>query len=351
MNSNFLAIISVVFLFSKIYCTRTITQRSNYVIYCDGNCGKDAAPKTLPGVVLMGGGTDTDEAFLWQLSRAGGGDFVVLRASGDDAYNPYIYDLSVSSNNTLNTMTTVLMKNRDASAETEVLDIIRSAEAIFMAGGDQSDYLNYWVGTEVQTILQSKLSTVTIGGTSAGCMVLGNWVYSADKGSVTSDEALNNPYHRYITIAPAFLKIPYLDTVLTDTHFVTRDRMGRMLTFNARILADSKSTAAPVMIARSVGIDEHTALLLDVATGDVAVVGVNTAYVCIADHQPTTCKSATPLTFRDLSCARLSAAQKDTYSFATWSGKGAVTYTSSIVSGKFTNLPYGPVSQSDSESA
>ncbi len=74
------------------------------------------------------------------------------------------------------------MKDRDASAETEVLNIIRSAaEAIFLAGGDQSDYLNYWVGTEVQTILQSKLSSVTVGGTSAGCMVLGNWVYSAEK--------------------------------------------------------------------------------------------------------------------------------------------------------------------------
>lgn len=91
------------------------------------------------------------------------------------------------------------------------------------------------------------------------------------------------------------------------------------------------------------GIDEHTALLLDVTTGAVSVVGVNTAYVCMADHQPITCKSSTPLTFKDLSCARLSAAQKDTYSFATWSGKDAVTYPSTIVSGKFTNLPYGPV--------
>ena len=253
MASFFLSTVSVLCLFSSVYST-VITKRSSYVVYCDGNCGKDATPSnTLPGVVLMGGGTDTDEAFLWQISHAGKGDFVVLRATGDDAYNSYIYDLSVSSNNTLNTVTTILMKSRDASAETEVLDIIRSAEAIFLAGGDQSDYLNYWVGTEVQAILQSKLSSVTVGGTSAGCMVLGNWVYSAEKGSVTSDEALSNPYHRYITIAPAFLKIPYLDTVLTDTHFVTRDRMGRMLTFDARILEDSKSTSTPVKIARSVG--------------------------------------------------------------------------------------------------
>ena len=46
------------------------------------------------------------------------------------------------------------MTSRDASSEPEVLDVIRNAEAIFLAGGDQSQYMNYWVGTEVQTIIQ-----------------------------------------------------------------------------------------------------------------------------------------------------------------------------------------------------
>lgn len=37
-----------------------------------------------------------------------------------------------------------------------------------MAGGDQSVYLDYWAGTEVQSIMQNKLANVTVGGTSAG---------------------------------------------------------------------------------------------------------------------------------------------------------------------------------------
>lgn len=84
---------------------------------------------------------------------------------------------------------------------------------------------------------------------------------------------------------------------------VTRDRMGRMLTFVARILQDdllskaSKGDAA-VSVARGVGVDEHTALLLDVTTGDVSAVGVGTAYVCSADHDPTICAAETPLTFK-----------------------------------------------------
>jgi cyanophycinase len=87
-----------------------------------------------------------------------------------------------------------------------------------------------------------------------------------------------------------------MDTIITDTHFVTRDRMGRMLTFVARILQDNeytKNTFANTptnnnntTIVRGVGVDEHTALLLDVTTGHVTAVGVSTAYVCTADHNP-----------------------------------------------------------------
>jgi cyanophycinase len=40
--------------------------------------------------VLHGGGTDIDDIFVRMGAAAGGGDFVVLRASGTDAYNPYI---------------------------------------------------------------------------------------------------------------------------------------------------------------------------------------------------------------------------------------------------------------------
>ncbi len=144
----------------------------------------------------------------------------MLRTSGDDAYNQYIMDLSIGAGTKLNSVTTILFNSKDGSTEEEVLKTLRNAEAIFMAGGDQSEYLSYWSGTEVQSIMQNKLlNNVTVGGTSAGCMVLGNWVYSASEGSITSEEALANPFDKYLTIAPAFLKIPYLESFITDTHF------------------------------------------------------------------------------------------------------------------------------------
>lgn len=75
----------------------------------------------------------------------------MIRTSGDDAYNPWIYELSVNASATLNSVTTILFKNAKASAEKEVLTALKNAEAIFMAGGDQSEYLDYWRDTEVCT--------------------------------------------------------------------------------------------------------------------------------------------------------------------------------------------------------
>ena len=199
---------------------------SDYTVWCSGNCNHDKHTESSPGAVLMGGGTDTNEAFAWQISNANGGDFVVMRASGDDAYNEYIYDMSIATNTRLNSVRTILFNNAKASAEPEVLDIINNAEAIFFAGmlthslthllthartcssinakkldpythfcvyhvgGDQNQYMTYWADTEVQSIIQGKLGNITLGGTSAGLAVLGQWVYTAEDGTVYSDEAM-----------------------------------------------------------------------------------------------------------------------------------------------------------------
>lgn len=54
----------------------------------------------------MGGGTDTNSAFKQMLNWAGGGDFLVISASGDDAYNNYIYKMGGA-----HSVATLLTKN------------------------------------------------------------------------------------------------------------------------------------------------------------------------------------------------------------------------------------------------
>jgi cyanophycinase len=169
-----------------------------------------------------------------------------------------------------------------------------------------------------------------------------SYLFILNQGSATSDAALKDPYDRYMTFAPSFLRIPFLETFITDTHFVTRDRMGRMLAFTARILKDQLfANGSPISIVRAIGIDEHTALLMEPTTGDAFIVGVGTAYTCSATHMPEVCEPKTPLTFSNLECMRLDAMKRDTYSFATISGSG-VKYNNSISDGILSPDQYGP---------
>src|ERR1700722_13893908 len=54
---------------------------------------KDVETRPEGGVAMMGGGDDLDEAFRWLCGKANGGDFLILRARGDDAYNSYVNGL------------------------------------------------------------------------------------------------------------------------------------------------------------------------------------------------------------------------------------------------------------------
>ena len=47
-------------------------------------------------------------------------------------------------------------------------------------GGDQANYINFWMGTPVQQALNEAVArNIPIGGTSAGLAVQGEYVYSA----------------------------------------------------------------------------------------------------------------------------------------------------------------------------
>lgn len=65
--------------------------------------------------------------------------------------------------------------------------------------------------------------------------ILGEAYFDALQGSVTSSEALSNPYDPLVSIGRNdFLRVPFLKRVITDTHFDNPDRRGRHFTFLAR---------------------------------------------------------------------------------------------------------------------
>jgi cyanophycinase len=291
-----------------------------YQFFLTGN-PTDVKTATAPGFVLMGGGKDVDSAFHWMIRKSGGGDLVVLRASGADGYNRYLMDLG-----RLDSVESLVVKTPEAARDPYVLDRIRHAEALFLAGGDQWNYVRVWGASPMREAMQSLIDRgVPVGGTSAGLAVLGQFIFTAEKDTVTSTDALANPYHERVTIGSDFLRIPILNGVVTDTHFVKRDRLGRLLTFLARILQDGKAQEA-----RAIAVDERTAALAE-PDGKVSVEGEGPVYFLRATQRPAVCKPATPLTFANVEVYRVKVG--GTFDLKRWSGTGGTAYRLSVDAG------------------
>lgn len=215
----------------------TFTFAQDYTSYFTGNA-TDVVTQPYGGVCLMGGATEDDNAMIWFLQQANGGDVLVLRASGSDGYNDYFYtDLGV----TVNSVETIVFNNAAASTSAYVQQKIEQAEAIWFAGGDQWNYISYWRNTPVDSLINIAVSErkIVVGGTSAGMAILGDVYFTAENGTVSSATALSNPYATAVTIDSAsFIDVPYMSGVITDTHYDSPDRRGRHTVFLAKMFVD-----------------------------------------------------------------------------------------------------------------
>jgi cyanophycinase len=305
----------------------------HYKYFRAGN-SSDVQTKTQGGFALLGGGEDLDQAFKWMCERSGGGDFLILRATGDDDYNPYINKLCH-----INSVATLILPDRASAEDPFAAATIRNAEAVFIAGGDQANYINFWMGTPVQAALNEALKrNVPIGGTSAGLAVQGEFVYSSQAdppdGPDLGAETLLNPFNPRVTIVHKFLDNPLLKGVITDTHFSARNRMGRSLTFMARILQDGRSPQIQDM-----AVDQRTGVLLD-PSGVGTVVGFGYVYFMKSTQKPEICKANVPLTFRGVAVIALHADQR--FNVLQWSSTEGVKYELSVQAGVIhSTLPSG----------
>lgn len=300
-----------------------------YTYYRVGNPG-DVVTQVSGGTVLMGGGTDVDAAFQWMCGRAGNGDFLVIRATGTDAYNPYIQELCPAANS----VATLIVPSVAGANDPFVISALQKAEAIFIAGGDQSNYINYWKGTSLQSELNLAIARgVVVGGTSAGMMVLTQFIYAAQASQgVTSSQALADPFNRYISLDRDFANLPLLAGTIGDSHFVTRDRMGRDLAFMCRI-ADNGWDTTP----RGISVDEATALLVTPA-GTATLVGSSYAYFLQAPGRAEVCQPKKPLTYLNIDVQRIDTT--GTFNFPSWSATGGTRYTVSAEAGVLTGQIY-----------
>jgi cyanophycinase-like exopeptidase len=290
---------------------KTPVKTLPYTYYSVGSVGNPVgavAPKitlaqpAFPSYVLMGGGPDVDEGFRWMIKKAGittasGGRLVVIRTTGDGAYDPYIYysnrRSSVKSADIvdgwvggaslgLTSVETLVIPSTTAADDDTVNKIVANANAVWIAGGDQSTYINFWKGRKLETTLKSLMSAnVPIGGTSAGLAVMGGFDYSALNASATSPLALQNPYYADITFDPnplstsgGFIAPAAFKNIIFDSHFDSRDRMGRLIAFVSRLIAPYSGTSLNSTfgcpggvlgntVAKGIGIGVETALLVE----------------------------------------------------------------------------------------
>jgi cyanophycinase len=281
------------------------------------------------GFAFMGGGPHQDTAFLWLCQRTHGGDFLILSAKDDDAYLQKTNE-QIKALCPLNSVATLSFFSREDSADPNVVQIIDQAEGIYLAGGDQSDYVRFWQDTPVEDALNRHIASgKPLGGSSAGLAVLGEFSFSSMIDTLHSPEALDNPFGNKVTLTRDFLRIPLLAGTITDTHFEKRDRLGRLLVFMARILEEGWAKAV-----RAIAVNENAALLVE-PDGASQVVGQGPIYFLEATQPPAVCAYRQPLTFGGITVQRVQPGK--TFELTKWAGE-AQAYTLTVTKGKLQAL-------------
>jgi cyanophycinase len=301
--------------------------------YLTGNAA-DVAPTLYgPALNLGGGGPDVDPALQWMIDQARGCttcttkvDVVIVRATGTNGYNAPIYAM-----NGVDSVETLVVPNYSDANTLEIETTVRNAEVVFFSGGDQCNYISYYAGTRLQRAVDAVWARGgAVGGTSAGAMVQGEHVYNACSGSVYSDEALANPYNRYMTFSKDFFLWSVMDEVIVDTHFAQRDRMGRLMAFVARRIRDGFDSTV-----MGLGINEGTSVVVD-RNGLATVMGAGPAYFVQGTHTPERCESGVPLSYTDYRIWRVAAGGQ----FNLWTWPTSSYYLRSVNNGVLSASPY-----------
>jgi cyanophycinase len=275
------------------------------------------------GVLLEGGADDVEGAWRWFLERSGHGDVVVLRATPDDGYEAWIRELPP-----VRSFQTLQLGGPEAAADPFVIASIERADGLFVAGGDQFDYIGTWTGTAIQRAVNEAIAAgVPAGGISAGLAVLGGFVFTAEHDTITSAQALADPFDDRVCLARGFLSVPGLESTITDSHFSERARLGRLLAFMARTIVDGWTTEV-----RGIGIDERTALRL-LPDGVATVEGEGAAWlVRMTTDDVRSCAPGRPLEVGAVHAVDLRDA--GTFDLRSWNGAGAAHHTVTASAGR-----------------
>jgi len=226
-------------------------------------------------ICAVGGGGEnysdwSDAPYAWVVEKSGNGKVIVLSVNDETTWIPNYFiskGASWSSNLKINT--------RDLANSQAVYDSIVSASAVFIKGGDQYNYINYWKGTLTENAIRAVWQRGgVVAGTSAGAMVLSEFIISAKYGSLNPESALSNPFTQAGYIETDFLGLA--PGTIFDTHFIERARHGRLVAQMVKLFSEGNTSV------RGVGIDDRTAICIS-PNGKGVVMGSGAVSVYRAD--------------------------------------------------------------------
>jgi cyanophycinase len=232
---------------------------------------------------------------------------------------------------------TIAIRSASDATNPAFVAAVQNAEAIFITGGDQANYVRYWAGggcgcPNVRDAVNQALARgAAVGGTSAGMAVLGQVAYDClvtlpGGGNLYSSQALADPNQPAVSLSKDFLRTQYpaLTGIVTETHVQPNNndpqgRMGRLVTFLARMAAGSPAVAGtPHGIAASWG----TAVLIKTDLTATVVgapgTGVRRAYFLEAPATAPVLADGTPLSWDGIEVKRVEAG--GTFNLASWAG-------------------------------
>jgi len=184
-------------------------------------------------LVLCGGGSIPDKAIEW--------------AKSFDS-NEYSRCVVVSCYDDPNKRWGKYFSNIECIQPEELIRIDeKTVKYLVIEGGDQWAYVNRLRKKDIQRFYDYDVTIIT---TSASAMLLGEYYFTAESGTICTFEAKNNP--ELVHIGSNYLKAKHLRNTIVDTHFTERNRNERLRVFMEKCGAKN-----------GIGIDEGTALCID----------------------------------------------------------------------------------------
>ncbi|MFC2103592.1 Type 1 glutamine amidotransferase-like domain-containing protein [Bacteroidota bacterium] len=220
----------------------------------------------------IGGGSEdynswSDAPYGWIVEKADSGKIIILSYSDATNWIPD-YFMSLGAAEAYNKK----INSRDIADLQSTYDELITADAIFIKGGDQWNYVNQWKDTKTEDAIYEVFNSGgVVAGTSAGAAVLGDVDFSARYGSAYPDEALQNPFYNRMQFENNFLNL--IPNVIFDTHFIERARHGRLI---AMLYNQHFSEGRDLIGA---GIDDRTAICFSpIGIGEVMGSGAVTIF-------------------------------------------------------------------------